>query len=88
MQSMLNSIDGGAAAAATLLLEGELAARELLQTIVDKISGSRPQHCDVSPVLVQQRFVHTHAYRQILPQRQHIAFQINSRRRGQTLACA
>ena len=60
MQSMLNSIDGGAAAAATLLLEGELAARELLQTIVDKISGSRPQHCDVSPVLYSSAlYTHT-----------------------------
>jgi hypothetical protein len=40
MQSMLNSVDGGAAAAATLLLEGDLAARELVQSIVDKTSGS------------------------------------------------
>ncbi len=66
MQSMLNSVDGGAAAAATLLLEGDLAARELVQSIVDKISGLCPQHCDFSPLLHSRRCAPTHAYHSLM----------------------
>ncbi len=40
MHSMLSSIDAAAAAEAAQLLQGELAARELLQAVVDRISGA------------------------------------------------
>ena len=40
MYSMLSSIDATVASEITQLLEGEIAARELLQGMVDKISGA------------------------------------------------
>ncbi len=40
IHGMLSTIDATAAAEAAQLLEGELAARELLQGIVDKLSGA------------------------------------------------
>ena len=39
MRSMVNRIDSAAAVQSAQLLEGEIVARELLQAVVDKISG-------------------------------------------------
>lgn len=43
MHGMLNRVDSAAAAEAAQLLEAEVVARELLQSVVDKISGVRVQ---------------------------------------------
>jgi hypothetical protein len=48
MHSMLGAIDMSAAAEAAQLLEGEIAARELLQGIVDKLSGA----CHVCTLMI------------------------------------
>jgi hypothetical protein len=49
MHSMLSNIDATEAAKAAQLLEGELASRELLQAIVDKISGLPLQTWSLQP---------------------------------------
>ena len=51
MHGMLNSIDAAAAAEAVQMLEGAVEARELLQGMIDKISGATQFFwpCDCSP---------------------------------------
>jgi hypothetical protein len=52
MHGMLNRIDSAAAAEAAQLLEAEVVARELLQAVVDKISGACLQQRPILPLLV------------------------------------
>ena len=79
MHSMLNSVDAAAAAETAQLLEGELAARELLQAVVDRISGA--------PLLTASacRYLRVVCIRR--PPHSHPCLQINILRPGLTRAC-
>ena len=65
MHGMLNSIDAAAAAEAVQMLEGAVEARELLQGMIDKISGATQLF---GPVIVALGMpdAHIHPFRQIL----------------------
>lgn len=89
MHSMLSNIDAAEAAKAAQLLEGELASRELLQAIVDKISGLPLQTQSLQPNGTPSRSPALPLTAQCISRNTDtFLIQISSHRRGQTRACA